>query len=195
MEWNNLSRLNEDVCAQTISEKQSQMVGLYHVQTPGFRWCESQKSYSMMMSEPAHEYKQYRNGCVIDKDSQLRYNNLTNLKYINQLYTRPYLGNFMGAGQRSEGLKDIESELIMGLDTRGIPRTACDVLSEVSINRFESLPEYGNPQKSEHIIEPWVRGGDATRDYIRRVNYETMNSNQALNHELWGTSLNPNYMH
>ena len=176
-EWNNLSRLREDVCAQTLSEKQSQMSGLYRIQTPGYRWCESQKSYSMNMAEPAHEYKQYRNGCTIDVDSNLRYNSLTNLRTINQLYTRPYLGNFMAAGQRSLGFKDVESELIMGLDTRGIPRKACDVLSCVCIDRFNCLPEYGNPQKAEHIIEPGVHGGDATRDYVRRVNYENKHRN------------------
>ncbi len=185
MEWHNLTRLNEDVCAQTISERQSQMPGLYSVQTPGYRWCESQKSYSMLLSEPAHEYKQYRNGCVVNQESNLRYGPLTNLKNIFQLYTRPYLGNYMGAGQPSEGLKDIESELIMGLDTRGVPRRACDVLSEVSINRFDSLPEFGNPQKVEHVVEPWIRGGDGTRDYVRRVNYENQFLNGKLKKDLW----------
>lgn len=186
MEWNNLSRLNEDVCTQTLEEKQSQQVGLYQIQTPGYRWCQSQKSYSMLMSEPAHQYKQYRDGCTIDKDSVLRYNSLTNLRNIHQLYTRPYLGNYMGANQPSSAsFKDIESSLIMGLDTKGVTRKACDVLSEVSINRFESLPEYGNPQRVEHIVEPWTRFGEPTRDYVRRVNYENQFLNGKLTKDLW----------
>jgi len=78
----------------------------------------------------------------------------------------------MGAGQASLGNKDIESELYHGLDTRGGPRKACDVLSGVSIDRFECLPEYGNPQRVQHVVEPWIRGGDNTRDHVRRVNYE-----------------------
>jgi len=172
MEWHNLTRLNQDICAQTLDQKQSQLPGLYQVQTPGFRWCETQKNYSKLMSEPAHEYKQYRNACKIEEDSDLRFSTLTDKRYIHQLFTRPYLGNFMGAGQRSLNNKDVESELIYGLDTRGVPRKACDVLAGVSINRFQCLPDYGNPQKVEHVVEPWIRGGDNTRDYVRRVNYE-----------------------
>lgn len=179
MEWNSLTRLSQDVCAQSLDEKQSQQPGLYHVQTPGYRWHESGKSYASLMSEPLHYYKVYRNASEIDTNTSLTYSTLTNQKYINQLFTRPYLGNFQGAGQRSLGNKDLETQLFYGLDTRGGPRKACDVLSGVSIDRFECLPEYGNPQRVQHIIEPWVRGGDHTRDYVRRVNYEQQCLNRA----------------
>lgn len=172
MEWHNLTRLSQDVCAQTLEEKQSQMPGLYLVETPGYRWCESEKNYATLMSEPTHYYKVYRNGCTVDTDTTLRHAPLTNQRYMHQLFTRPYVGSFMGAGQPTSHNKDLETQLIYGLDTRGGPRRACDVLSGVSIDRFQCLPEYGNPQRVEHVVEPWVRGGDHTRDYVRRVNYE-----------------------
>ena len=183
MEWNGLTRLSQDYCTQTLTERQSQMSGQYKVQTPGFRWCESANNYAQLMSEPAHYYKVYRNGCFMDADSDLRFSDLTNKRYIHQLFARPYMGSFMGAGQRSLGNKNLESELIYGLDTRGYPRRACDVLSGVSIDAapWQCLPEFGNPQRVEHIIEPWVRGGDHTRDYVRRINYERQCLNRKNN--------------
>src|SRR3989344_1384982 len=162
-EWNHLGRLSQDVCAQTLEEKQSKEPGLYQLQAPGYRWCESPSTYAQMMSEPAHWYKVYRNSCNIETDNQLHYSALTDQRYRHQLFTRPYAGAFMGAGQRSIDNKDLETELFCGYDTRGYPRRACDVLSGVSIDRFESLPDYGNPQKVEHIIEKGVRGGESTR--------------------------------
>ena len=181
MEWNHLSRLSQDVCAQTLEESQAQQSGLYQVQTPGYRWCESSGTYAQMMSEPAHYYRPIRNACVIEDDSNLRFSNLTDKRYIHQLYTRPYLGAYMGAGQRSITNKDLETELTYGLETRQYPRKACDVLAGVSIDRFECLPEYGNPQRVQHVVEKWVRGGDNTRDHVRRINYEKKCMNRKNN--------------
>jgi hypothetical protein len=87
----------------------------------------------------------------------------------------------MGAGQRGTTNKDVETELICGLDTRGGPRRACDVLSGVSIDRFQCLPEYGNPQRVEHVVPVWIRGGENTRDYVRRVNFEAKMKNRRNN--------------
>lgn len=180
-QWNGLTRLNQDVCAQTLEEKQSQLSGLYQVANPGYRWCEPLQNYTKYMSEPFHQYKQYRSACRVDDDSTLRYAPLTDQRYIHQLFTRPYKGSFMGAGQNTACHKDIETQLIYGNATRTYTDKACDALAEVSIDRFECLPDYGNPQKVEHIVEPWVRGGAHTRDYVRRINYERQCSNMKNN--------------
>lgn len=177
-QWNDQTRLRYDPCARRTYDKESMGPGNYQTDAPGYRWCERQSSYANHMCEPIHQQKQYRSGCHIDKDSELRYAELTDKRYIHQLWARPYLGAYMGAGQRSLSNKDVESELIMGLDTRGGPRKACDVLAGVSIDRFECLPEYGNPQRVQHVVEPWIRGGDNTRDYVRRVNYEAKMRNK-----------------
>jgi hypothetical protein len=133
------------------------------------------------MSEPAHQYKQYRNACFVDKDSDLRFAALTDKRYIHQLYTRPYHGSYMGAGQNTANHKPLETQLLQGIDTRGYVRKACDVSAGVSIDRFECLPEFGNPQRVQHVVEPWVRGGDHTRDYVRRINYEKQCMNRKNN--------------
>jgi hypothetical protein len=171
MSWDDLTRLSQDCCAQALDEAQSQMPGQYRI-NDHFRWCESLDQYSNLMSEPTHFYKQYRNACRIDDDSRLRYADLTNRREIYQLKTRPYSTvPYMGVGSRSLNNKDVESELTMGLNTQ-LVKKACQPTSGVSIDRFWSLPDYGNPQRVQHTVEPWIRGGENTRDYVRRVNYE-----------------------
>jgi len=199
MAWNNLTRLTEDICALKLKEQQSSKSGDYRISTPGYRWCESAKNYSLLMSEPAHYYKVYNNSCVVDTGTTLRNAEVTNPRYKHQLFARPYAGSYMGAGQNTAENKDTETQLIYGLDTRGGPRKACDVLSGVSIDRFECLPEYGNPQRVEHIVPQWIRGGDNTRDYVRRVNYEKHQLNKRNNKAIYNINNNNNpsapYMH
>jgi hypothetical protein len=171
-QWDDQTRLRYDACARKIYDRQSMGTGQYIAGTPGYRWCESQQQYATLMTEPTHYQKVYQNSCQIETDSDLRFAPLTDPRLLHPLFARPYLGSYMGAGQRSLGNKDLETELTYGLDTRGGPRRACDVLSGVSIDRFQCLPEHGNPQRVQHVVEPWIRGGDNTRDYVRRVNYE-----------------------
>jgi hypothetical protein len=166
--WDDLTRLIYDPCAKMVHDKQSADPGNYIVATPGYRWCESQEQYSKLQHEPVHYQKVYRNGCEVNTESKLQFSTLTNPKVKHQQFTRAYLGSYMGAGQGTSHNKDIESELIYGLDTRTL--RACNVLPQV--DRFQCLPEYGNPQRVQHIVAPWIRGGDNTRDYVRRVNYE-----------------------
>ena len=175
--WDDQTRLRYDSCARAQFDKESMAPVAFTTDSIGYRWCESPAAYSDLNSARLHYPKQYRNGCVVSNETELLHAPLTNPRYLQQLMTRPYLGGFMGAGQRGRTNKDIETELICGLDTRGGPRRACDVLSGVSIDRFECLPEYGNPQRVQHIVPVWVRGGDNTRDYVRRVNYETQMKN------------------
>lgn len=170
--WNDQTRLKYDPCARRAYDNESRGPGRYQVCEPGFRWCENLKQYAQNMCAPMHYQKQYRNACNVDNETDLYQGKLTDPRLIHQLCTRPYRGAYKGAGQNSSCGKDIESQLIHGLDTRGGPRKACDALAGVSIDRFHCLPEYGNPQRVQHVVEPWIRGGDNTRDHVRRVNYE-----------------------
>ena len=168
--WNGITRVEEDLCAQSVGELESQLPGCYYTNN-FFRWCESQNQYANLMTEPMHFYKVYRNACRVDTDSVLRYADLTNKGEIYQLFSPVYKTvPYMGAGQRSLHNKDIEAQLQQGLTTTTYK--SCEPTSGVFINRYQCLPDYGNPQRVEHTIEPWVRGGEYTRDYVRRVNYE-----------------------
>ena len=179
--WDDQSRLKYDPCARAQYDRESMSPINYFTDPTGYRWCQPGNQYAQAVQEITHYPKVYRNGCSVNAETQLYHASLTNQRNINQLLHRPYLGAYIGAGQNTSNNKDIESELINGLDTRGGPRRACDVLSGVSIDRFECLPEYGNPQRVQHIVPTWIRGGDNTRDYVRRVNYEAKMLNRRNN--------------
>jgi hypothetical protein len=187
MTRNSQTRLTYDTCARNAREHQSARLGDYLTSTPGRRWAESTNEYATNMSEPYHYQKVYKSGHKVDTETKLQHSSLTSPRLIHQIYTRPYLGSFMGAGQASLTNKDLESELYHGLTTRD--GRACN-LSGVSIDRFECLPEYGNPQRVEHVVEPWIRGGDNTRDHVRRINYErklkNLKNNGVINRKVEG---------
>lgn len=93
-----------------------------------------------------------------------------------EMNVRPYVGFFCGAGAGSTQYSDIATESILrqGITTK-LPCQGRDAnTADISGYQFNCLPEYGNPQKVEHIIPPpkskggWVRGGENTRDYVRR---------------------------
>lgn len=170
--WNDQTRLRYDTCARKQFDLESRGTGKYQISNPAIRDCVNREQYKGSLCQPIHQQKQWWNACNVDVESGFRYNELTDKRYIDQLFTRPYLGAYMGAGKNSFD-KDTETDLIYGHNTRSDPRRACDVLSGVSIDRFWALPEYGNPQRVQHIIPTaWVRGGEHTRDFVRRVDYE-----------------------
>ena len=179
--WDDFTRLKNDTCAEQVYDKQSINAGKYKYEAPGYYWCETQKKYISHLTEPGHFQKQYRSGCHVEVDNELRFAPLTDPNLIHQLWARPYRGCFMGAGQRALDKNVLETELLTGNDTRGGPRKACDVLSGVNIDRFEYLPEYGNPQRVKHVIPTWTWGGTDTRDYVRQINY---NKNCKKNNKL-----------
>eukprot|EP00734_Pompholyxophrys_sp_LG126_P000092 Pompholyxophrys_sp_v1_NODE_5_length_12280_cov_3.373988.p6 type:complete len:246 gc:universal NODE_5_length_12280_cov_3.373988:4866-4129(-) len=208
--WNGLNNLRDDLCAQNLNEFQSQLPGCYTTDN-FFRWCETQEQYANLMTEPAQFYKPYRNACKVDVESVLRNAELTNMGEIYHLYTKPYVTvPYMGAGSgpidapitgvqsrisqqpsnsttlpatvsttNVPSIIDLESQLQQGFITDN--RQACNPTSGVTINRFSCLPIFGNPQRVEHIIPPWVNGGENSRDYVRRVNYQQMCLNKQNN--------------
>jgi hypothetical protein len=98
----------------------------------------------------------------------------TSFKGPKPLNLRPYAGFFSGPGMGSLNISDINTESVL---RQGITESSpyqCTNINESSNYRFNCLPEYGNPQKVDHIIPPsvadggWVRGGESTRNYVRR---------------------------
>ena len=126
---------------------------------------ETTAEYAMNLTEPGHYTRAYRNANSVMTESQLQQAALTQFRFNNQLFTRPYAGNFMGAGQPSMTNKDTETELFTGIEARV---SKSSNMPGITIDRFDYLPAYGNPQRAEHIIPVWVRGGEATRDFVRR---------------------------
>ncbi len=174
--WNYEDNIRRDNCAITLDEKESQRPGYY--QLSGFDpQAQHADNYANRMNEIMHFQKTYRNSHnYVDDESQLIYSDLSNLRQINQLFTRPYVGFYSGPGQPSLDNKDLESALQQGLLTN-MRQKPCQVTRGTTFYRYQCLPEFGNPQREQHIIPPpvelggWIRGGDATRDYVRRVDF------------------------
>lgn len=171
--WNHEDRLKRDCGAVTLTEKESQKTGVY--QLSGFDPTpQSNERYANRMSEIMHFQKVYRNQEIgIDAETRLQHSQLNNLNNIQQLSTRPYLGFYSGPGTSSLDNKDLESSLQQGLLTNLRQKRFYSRYHA----RFECLPEYGNPQRIFCIEPPpveiggWVRGGDGTRDLVRRIDY------------------------
>lgn len=101
---------------------------------------------------------------------------LNNQRYRQQLFARPYAGFFCGPGMPSLDQKDLESALQQGLLTN-LRNGPCESSRGQPTHRFMHLPEFGNPQREEHIIPPpehlggWIRGGLPSRDLVRRIDH------------------------
>lgn len=185
--WNDEERLGGDKDTITTVERTSQKTGEYQLSgyDPSHQTLNDNVDHA---NGKAHFQKVYRNDKdYVDEESKLVFSESSNMRYINQLYTRPYAGYFCGAGMRSIGHKDIESALQQGLLTN--PREkSCQTVTMQATQHFIPLPDYGNPQREEHIIQPlpqqggWIRGGDNTRDYVRRIDYQRRCANSTNDH-------------
>lgn len=113
----------------------------------------------------------YTNGCVVDVDSELRVNKMvTHDKGRIQLCSRSFGG---GPNLNKGGLiPNIESRLRDADDTSDI--RACDIVTEKSFiphTWYHLKPCVASVQDPKHIVEPWTRGGEVTRDYVRNNEY------------------------
>ena len=110
--------------------------------------------------------------CAVDKYSALRNDpaQLTRDRCRIQLFSRI----FQGCPNLRAGTVDPDVEMPIlqgnGSDTYNGTVFACKkALTEQTTNKFPSLIEcVKEVQKSEHIVEPWIRGGDDTRSFVRR---------------------------
>lgn len=181
--WDQETRVGRDCCTVTLEEKESQLPGYYQLSGYDPTYHNPKQS----IGEPTH-FSKHQDSTLLhsNEESKLIFSNLSNLKEINQLFARPYKGFFMGAGTRSLGNKDIETALQQGVLTN-LRDKPCQVTRGTSLFRFDCLPEFGNPQRVQHVVEPpvklggWIRGGDNTRDHVRRVDYHRRCMNKTNN--------------
>jgi hypothetical protein len=160
------TRLNEDLCYINNRTYQSTGVGHQILTTPGYKPHQQINQYASELSDVAHYPKQYRNFNHANTETKLQQSELTKYKQHKQLFTRPYTGYYMGPGQNSLMFKDLESNLLTGEIAR---ISKSNNLAGITIDRFQYLPECCYPQNSDHIImKGIVRGGEATRDFVRR---------------------------
>tara|TARA_B110000208_G_scaffold192046_1_gene262197 strand:+ start:18108 stop:18701 length:594 start_codon:yes stop_codon:yes gene_type:complete len=176
----NLTKLQEDPCYKNTKNKLNKNINSYILNNYNDCKCEAPGAQEVSLQHPGTFYKDgygwtSMNGCNIDKDSGLRNShNLTNMRVINQLYTRPYLTTpYMGRG---EG--DVHKESILRSSISANEKKACNTLPCITINNNFPLISHikENIQNPKNIIpedsdKNWVRGGIPSRDLIRKKNY------------------------
>tara|TARA_R100001163_G_C5066472_1_gene204920 strand:+ start:1221 stop:1892 length:672 start_codon:yes stop_codon:yes gene_type:complete len=169
-QWRAKTNVFDDPCSVNVRENQSIDQGDYHV-TNFFRPCGQPVMTQCQMNNTLTYPKTHGiDQCNIDRDTDFRYPPLTNLKNVQQLFSRPYVSQgYRGAGSNNVHLKNLESGLIQGNAMRE-PK-GCKNTSEVYIDRFDYL-DARHPQQLKFAVEPWVRGGILTKDLVRRLSYE-----------------------
>jgi hypothetical protein len=142
--------------------------------------CGLESARDLQLSQPAINFNagagwMGERGCLIDNDSALRSELLTNKNYRHQL-PQQYNAGYFGKGAFNV---DAES-VIQGGNLTSFGDRACNVLSGVSIGNFYTpmIPRLSKEvQNTKHIIpednsKGWVRGGLNSRDMFKQLDYK-----------------------
>jgi hypothetical protein len=177
---NIMSGLGDDHYMQNLETAQSLEPGAYKLENFYPKDCGQKSARNIQTSQVGINFSGGkgsigRDGCLVDDNSYIRLNELTNLNNIHQLHERltlttPYVRGFYDV--------DSESKLISGDGTK--QHRTCNVLSGVSLLEHYYIPQVPklkeNVQNAIHIIpednmETWKQGGVSTRQIMRNMDY------------------------
>lgn len=173
-------RLCTDDCAKEARDKQNEEISGYNLY--GYRpvACEDPKARF-----PAFSYDHVNlrgrvgfgvaDDCIVDRFSSLRTDPavLTRDRCKTQLFQRI----FQGCPNLKPGIADAGEELQVQqgqatTNLEGVTLSCKKSIMEVqTAHIIPLLPCVASIQDEKHIVEPWVRGGDATRDFVRRQEF------------------------
>ena len=173
------SSLNSDKSTIDYQTRASLGPGNYNVDNMYGCDCSLEKAREVQLSQPSVNFTGGKgwmgeNGCLIDNDSDLRFKESTNKKYINQLETSLNMG-FFGIGPYDvDSESKIRDSLIVSEDR------PCNVLSGVStydLNVTPMIDKLRNEVQNTQYIIPedslntWIRGGLPSRQIARNQEY------------------------
>ena len=176
----NQSNLIYDKGTTTIDNEQRLGPGRRELDSMYGCECGLESARDLQLSQPAINFSagvgySGEHGCLIDNDSALRFELLTNKNYRNQL-PQEYNAGFFG-----KGAHDVDTEsVIQGGNLTSFGDRACNVLSGVSIGNYYTpmIPRLSKEvQNPIHIIpednsKSWVRGGVNSRDIFKQLDYK-----------------------
>jgi hypothetical protein len=176
---NQKASIKSDTATVNYEERQSNGPGIYNVDSMYGCDCELEKARDVQLSQPNINFNggfgwMGENGCLIDNDSDLRKNTLTNLKYINQL-DRVVNAGFYGKGPFDvDAESDIRDSRIVAEDRSCGPLSGSSTLKYSLTPMIEKLSK--EVQNTKHIIpedsiNSWVRGGLPSRQIVRNKEY------------------------
>lgn len=164
--------INQQTRIKNEQEQQGMNAGQYNLES--FQpLCD--KLYHEIMGESVGVFNTGKaaNYCDITNKEDIGNPIATNKRYLHHLNTRSSLGPaYQAPGMINNHASNIDtsSYLRNGVATttykpleRTLPKFSC---------RFESLPDYGNPQRVETVMQPWGGvTGQATRNDARKLVY------------------------
>jgi len=177
---NIMNNLKDDKYMQTLETAQSLEPGAYKLENFYPKDCGQKTARGIQTSQVGINFSGGagsigKDGCLVDDNSFVRLNELTNLNTIHQLderltLTTPYIRGFYNV--------DTESKLISSDGTK--QHRTCNVLSGVSLLEHYYTPQvpklHANVQNHIHIIpednmKTWKQGGVSTRQIMRNMDY------------------------
>ena len=176
---NNQTTLNNDPATSTLKDQQSIGIGNYYLDNMYGCECELKSARDIQLSEPTVNFEGGKGwigekGCLIDNDSKLRTNNLTDKRYIHQLKNLQNMG-FFGKGEYN-----VETESVIRQGNSTFVSRPCNILSGSSTLDLSFTPMIDNLQNkiqnTKHIIpedsmNAWPRGGLPSRQIMKNNDY------------------------
>ncbi len=173
--------IKHDSATARLDVHQSLGTGAYYLDNMYGCDCELKKAREVQISQPAINFNggqgwMGEKGCLIDNDSNLRFKESTNLRYINQL------PNLQNAGFYGKGDYDVDGETIIQASNFTKVDRPCNILSGVTIENLQPALFPMNDrlktevQNTKYIIpedsmNSWIRGGLPSRQIARNVDY------------------------
>lgn len=189
---NNLTSIDDDACEVTSKTIQSMAPSRYIFYNYNTDNCGNKQALNIQTSEVGINFSGERGnietnvgkgGCLVDNDSKLKFEEMTNKKYINQLTERfnltvPYV--------RGPYNVNSENNLVPLLTSTDKP---CNALvnsnSKVETHFFTPMvPKLQSEIQNTNYIIPentdssWVRGGVSTREIMRNIDYKKRCNNK-----------------
>lgn len=164
-----------DTCWQVSKDIHNEQIEKYHIYPTNYVEC---KNPNVRMPDFSLDHINLRgrpgyglaDDCLIDQYSSLRNdpNSFTQDRCHIQLFERI----FAGGPRLKSATGDINKELdiLSGSDTN--PFKCKKTIMEIQTNKFAPLLDcVKDVQKPEHIIPTWTNGGEDTRSYINRAEF------------------------
>lgn len=182
--FNKQVSLNHDKNFKHVEESQSMLAGKYNIQnyhpdkSGDLKYHEYMGNHVMMTHDRHHD-----NHHAIKDSTDLRHGHATSKRYINQHNVRSHVApatQSAGIINNTSINPDLSSDMRYGKATTTFKPNERTYWSPIC--RFDILPEYGNPQRVEHVMQPWGGvTGEATRVTIRRMDHESRMRSKLFN--------------
>lgn len=164
-----------DCCAREAQDAQNEQIHNWQLYRNFYIPCETPK---MRSPEFQYDHTNLRasigygvsDGCLIDEDSKLRNNvsGLTHDRCKTQLFQRV----FQAAPALKPAFSDDVDELAM-IGGTSTTESICkkDIMAIDLSHRTPLIDCMKDIQDAKHIVPTWTRGGDPTRDFVRRKEF------------------------